>query len=75
VGNASASAADLLLVDLEGVAVLHLELLFSVSSRVFPSYHFAAFAHARVQLTISGLSVGFTLVPSNKKRTLVKDFP
>jgi hypothetical protein len=75
VGNASASAADLLLVDLEGVAVLHLELLFSVSSRVFQSYPFVVFAHARAQLTISGLSVGFTLVPSNRKRTLVKDFP
>ena len=75
VGNASASAADLLLVDLEGVAVLHLELSFSVSSRFFQLYPFAAFAHARAQLTISGLSVGFTLVPSNRKRTLVKDFP
>ena len=49
--------------------------VFGVSSRFFQSDPFAACAHARAQLTISGLSVGFTLVPSNKKRTLVKDFP
>lgn len=80
------AAADLLLVDLERVAVLHIELLVGVSilrcichlvKRVRPSMcnvvlcglHLAP-SLSQGGLTESGLSVGMTLCPSNKNRTL-----
>lgn len=70
--SASASAAaDLLLVDLEGVAVLHLELQSIVSVYLSRS----RMPVETLRLTVSGLSVGLTLVPSNRKRTLAKLFP
>jgi hypothetical protein len=73
--EASASTADLLLVDLEGVTVLHVELYSVLADILSLSYPFAACAHARGKLTLSGVSLVLTLVPSKRKRTLVKDLP
>lgn len=63
----ASAAADLLLVHFKCVTVRHFELL-KVSK-----FHEAG-AKAR-RLTVSGLSVGFTLVPSNKKRQLRMSLP
>jgi hypothetical protein len=60
---------------LEGVAVLHLELCLLLALVLPVCRLLLPVMQLCVRLTISGLSVGLTLVPSNRKRTVEKDLP
>ena len=69
-----AATADLLLVDFQGIAVLHVQ-LFYVSENL-AEYLYAKASRQRKDLrTVSGLSCGVTRWPSKRKRTLEMFLP
>ena len=67
----SAATADLLLMDLEHIPVVHLELEYQSAPEIF-DYPWTLCGW---QPTVSGLSVGVTRTPSNRKRQLRGSLP